>query len=83
MNTADLLSQLLIGVILIGYPAMFLILFASPFWTIKYLFKRPFTTPNILASIVVGLALDYAWLKLGMWAFLQLGGLAFCDIYGC
>ncbi|MFH1354476.1 MAG: hypothetical protein ABIH36_04325 [bacterium] len=83
MDTTDFVSNLLVGVILIGYPAMFLILFASPFWTIKYLLKRPFTTPNVLAGIAIGMTLDYAWFKLGMWAFLQLGGLAFCGIYGC
>ena len=80
---ADLLSSLLVGIIIIGYPAMFLILFASPLWTIKYLFKRPFTTPSVIISIIIGLALDYAWFKLGILGLSYLGGLAACDIYGC
>lgn len=82
-NTANFLSTLLVGITVIGYPLMFLVLFASPFWTVKYLLKRKFTVVNVIASIVIGLALDYGWLRLGILGLSYLGGLAACELYGC
>ena len=83
MNSADLLSKLLTVTIIIGYPLMFLVLFASPFWGIKYLRKRKFTPVNVIISIVIGLVLDYGWLKLGILGLSYLGGFAACELYGC
>lgn len=83
MNSAYFLSKLLTGTILIGYPLMFLVLFASPFWVIKYLLKQKFTPVNVITSIIIGLAFDYGWLKLGVLGLSYLGGFAACELYGC
>ena len=83
MNSADFFSRMLVGVIIIGYPLVLLVLFASPFWIIKHLLKREFTPVNIIAGIIVGLLLDYGWLKLGVLGLSYLGGLAACELYGC
>lgn len=67
----------------VGIPGIFIISAIAPFIVVKKLFKRRFTAPNVLASLVASVALlafDLYALNLGIkW----LAGAAFCGIYGC
>jgi len=83
MNSADFLSTLLTGAIIIGYPLVFLLLLGLPFWVFKHLLKKKITPVKAVLCLAIGLALDYGWFKLGILGLKLLQGFAFCDIYNC
>lgn len=81
MNYRDIIANLLVLLITIGFPILLILLLILPLLIIK-IRKKKYTIMSIMMSIIVGIILVAVALFAAYWGLVYLQGLAFLEIYG-